>query len=78
MKAMIYVGQREVEYKLLRMAYDACSKQVSALSKALEMASIKIDSGVNSTAQMFAPTLSDFNPKLSPPHLDPVNAVAEL
>ena len=26
MKAMVYVGQREVEYKLIKLAYDACSK----------------------------------------------------
>ena len=39
MKAVIKVSQREVDFRLLKMALNETSKQVSALSKTLEMAS---------------------------------------
>ena len=61
MKALINVSQREVEFRLLKLSYEACSTQVSALSKSIEMASAKLDNSIGNW-QLFAATLSDFNP----------------
>ena len=46
MKAVIKVSQREVDGRLIKMGYEACSKQVSALSKTLEMGSARLDNSI--------------------------------
>ncbi len=68
-KACIKISQREIETRLLKLAFDAISKQISAMSKSLEMGSGKIDRSLENW-QNFAPTLSDYNSSKWG-HLDP-------
>jgi len=73
-KAAIKICIREVEIRFSRMAYETISKHISAMSKCLEMASLKVDkSSENWTS--FAPTLSDYNP-MKYNHLDAINRVS--
>lgn len=62
-KSLIKISKREIEVRLIKMAYDAINKQVSSMSKAIEMASSKLDEKVDTKFQGFAPTLSDYHEK---------------
>ena len=46
-KSLIKISRREIEMRLLRMAYDAVSKEVGAMSKCLEMASRNVERNIN-------------------------------
>jgi len=59
-RAQIKISVREIEVRLLKMAKDAVDKQVSAMSKAIEMVSAKLDEKVDTKFQGFAPTFSDY------------------
>ena len=66
----------ELEKRLIKMAIDAMSKQMSAMAKCIEMCSKNVDKSVSTTTN-FAPTLFEYVSRETA-HLEPINRISPL